>query len=263
MQPLPVGASGVVDALVEVGSRSRYVDEGGLAVMHGSRCARRLGSELEVQYSRRSRDGMRSALGPCSNDDRVSLCLFGCSSQCRGQDKDTAGTHVLSVPASCLCSSCRGSLLLALLLCSYCCCYRAPPLSSPIVHRLGYLQYGHGYAVSLSPSTHLLACFACIRLPISHPPSRHGASFSFLLSVQPKHTPPQHLAVLTHSLPPTYPVALSESNLKVHSTVALISARLSACRASSIPIVVFLPPPATTTARPPTMSSRKKVLLKV
>lgn len=71
---------------------------------------------------------------------------------------------------SCACSWCCSLLLLLLLL-------SRASTSSPIVYRLGYLQYGYGYAVSLSPSTRLLACFACIRLPNSHPPSRH---FSFL-----------------------------------------------------------------------------------
>lgn len=148
------------------------------------RGARRLGSQLEVR-SRRKRDGMRSALGPCSNDDRVLLCLAaavnmrrqtGIQAACRRQHKDTAGTHVLPVPAASCSAPAPAPAHLAP--CSSC-CYRAPPLSSPIVHRLGYLQYGYGYAVSLSPSTHLLACFACIRLPHTHPPSRHGASFSF------------------------------------------------------------------------------------
>lgn len=56
---------------------------------------------------RRRRDGMRSALGPCSNDDRVSLCQCvwprrsGRESQ--AGNKGTAGTHVLHVPSWLLC----------------------------------------------------------------------------------------------------------------------------------------------------------------
>lgn len=43
--------------------------------MHGSSTSE-VGLELKVGGRRwRSRDGMRSALGPCSNDDRVLLCL--------------------------------------------------------------------------------------------------------------------------------------------------------------------------------------------
>lgn len=197
---------------------------------------------------------MRSALGPCSNDDRMSLCLAAAVKRRRRTKTRQARTCSPFLPTA------SGQLLFLLLPwllapCS-CCCYRAPPLSSPIVYRLSPRLSAlrvRCYAVTLSPSTHLLACFTCIRLPNSHPPSRHGASLSFPLSVQPKHTPPQHLVLLTHSLPSTCPFALSDSNLKVHSTAASIGARLSACRASSTASSSssFLSPTTTQPSRPP------------
>lgn len=202
---------------------------------------------------------MRSALGPCSNDDRMSLCLAAAVKRCSRTKTRQARTCSLFLPVAllCSCSSCApGS----------CCCYRAPPLSSPIVYRLGYLHYG--YAVTLSLCRHPPTCSLALlaldyRIPILHLDT--VLLFSFPLSVQPKHTPSQHLVLLTHSLPSTCPIALSDSNLKAHSTAASISARLSACRASSIAIFLLflLPLPNNNTVQPPTMSSRKKVLLKV
>lgn len=197
---------------------------------------------------------MRSALGPCSNDDRVSLTVFGrCAAveSHRQRTKGTAGTHVLHVP-SWLPRYLVNLLCLLLLL-------AAPPATHPrpaappgclllapaaVIARLHFLAYrlppGPSAALRVrvrcqSVAIHpLLACSACITLPNSHPPSRHGASFSFPLSVQPKRTPPQRLGLLTRFPPPTCPIALSDSNSKTHSTAASISARFSACRASSI-----------------------------
>lgn len=107
---------------------------------------------------------MRSALGPCSNDDRMSLCLAAAVKRCRRTKTRQARTCSLFLPAALLssCSSCSP--------CS-CCCYRAPPLSSPIVYRLGYLHYG--YAVTLSVCRHPPACSLALlaldyRIPILH-----------------------------------------------------------------------------------------------
>lgn len=98
--------------------------------------------------------------------------MFGCSGQETQKNKDTAGTHVLSVPAACQPAQLLLFLLLPWLLapCS-CCCYRAPPLSSPIVYRLGYLHYG--YAVTLSVCRHPPTCSLALlaldyRIPILH-----------------------------------------------------------------------------------------------
>lgn len=59
---------------------------------------------------------MRSALGPCSNDDRMSLCLAAAVKRCRRTKTRQARTCSLFLPAALLssCSSCSpGSLLLA------------------------------------------------------------------------------------------------------------------------------------------------------
>lgn len=122
---------------------------------------------------------MRSALGPCSNDDRMSLCLAAAVKRCSRTKTRQARTCSLFLPVALLCSYSAPpaplapcSLLLLLLSgASTFLAYRLSPRLSALRVRC--------YAVTLSPSTHLLACFACIRLPNSHPPSRHGASLFF------------------------------------------------------------------------------------
>lgn len=91
-------------------------------------------------------------------------------------------------------------------------------------------------SVCRHPPTCSLALLALdYRIPILHLDT--VLLFLFCRVFNRSHTHPQHLVFLTHSLPVTYPIALSDSNSKVHRTVASISARLSACRASSIPIL--------------------------
>lgn len=173
------------------------------------------------------------------------------------KDKDTAGTHVLPVPASCLLPPASifllllPALLLLLLLsgASTFLAYRSSPRLSAVT--------GTGtLSVCRHPPTCSLALLALdYRIPILHLDT--VLLFLFCCLFNRKHTHPQHLVLLTHSLPATYPIALSDSNSKAHSTVASISARLSACRASSI-LILFCPPSSRHNNSTPTQHELQK-----